>query len=59
MTYYKTMPPTKRYAGTLNCHVPGPIRKGIMEVARIEGMNQSEAVRSLLEIGLRAKGLEC
>ena len=53
------MPPTKRYAGTLNCHVPGSIRRGVMDVARMECMNQSEAVRKLLEIGLQAMGIEC
>jgi hypothetical protein len=61
ITYYNSikMPPTKRYAGTLNCHIPGPVRRGIMEVARLEGMNKSEAVRELLETGLRARGIEC
>lgn len=29
-----------------------------MEVARVEGMNQSEAVRKLLEVGLRTKGID-
>jgi hypothetical protein len=51
------MPPSKRYDGVLNCHISAPVRKGIMEVARMEGMNQSEAVRELLEIGLRNRGL--
>ncbi|MGD0953750.1 MAG: hypothetical protein ABR985_15405 [Methanotrichaceae archaeon] len=53
------MPPKPRYAGTLNCHVPAPIRKGVMKVAVLEGMNQSEAIRELLEVGLRTKGIEC
>jgi len=51
------MPPKKRYAGTLNCHVPAPVKRGIMKMARIDGMNLSDAMRELLEIGLRAKGL--
>ncbi len=53
------MPPTKRFAGTLNCCIPGHIKRGVLEVARIEGLNQSEAVRELLETGLRARGIEC
>ena len=53
------MPPTRRYAKTLNCCIPGGIKTGIENVARIEGKNQSEAVREILETGLRAKGVEC
>jgi hypothetical protein len=53
------MPPTKRYAGTVNCHIPDPVRRGIIEVARIEKRTQSEAVREILELGLQAKGIEC
>jgi len=53
------MPPTKRYAGTLNCCVPGKIRSGVLEVARIKGLNPSEVVREILEDGLRARGIEC
>jgi len=53
------MPPNKRYAGTLNCHVPDSVRQGIMEIARKEGKNQSEAMRTLLELGLQAKGVDC
>ena len=51
------MPPTKKYNGTLNCHVPEPVRRGILEVARRDGMNKSEAMRQLLETGLRVRGI--
>jgi len=51
------MPPTKRYDGTLICHVPGGVRRGILEVARMDGKSQSEAMRQLLETGLRVRGI--
>lgn len=51
------MPAKKRFVGTMNCHIPPPIRAGVLEVARRDGMSQSEAMRRLLETGLRVRGI--
>jgi len=51
------MPPTKRFTTTLNCCIPGHIKKSIESVAMREGRTPSEAVRELVLLGLQAKGI--
>jgi len=52
------MPPIKKFESTLSCNVPQRIKQKILEVARAEGLSQSDVTRELLEVGLRARGLE-
>jgi hypothetical protein len=53
------MPSPKRFAGAVNCHIPPEVRRGIEKVQSMEKKTQSEAVRELLAIGLKARGIEC
>jgi hypothetical protein len=47
----------KRYEKSVNCHMPKKICVGIETLMERDEKIQSEVVRELLELGLRAKGI--
>ena len=57
--YYDIMPPKVRYAGTVNVHIPPEVRRGIAKIMKAEEKTKSEALRELLAIGLKARGIKC
>lgn len=53
------MPPNRRFTGTIHCHVPEKVGRGIQKLIDNSELTKSEAVRDLLKEGLKARGIEC
>ena len=53
------MPAKMRYAGTVHVHIPVSVRREVAKIMKTEDKTQAEAVRELLAIGLKTRGIEC
>jgi hypothetical protein len=53
------MPANRRFAGIIHCHVPKKTRDGIDKWAKDHDLIPAEAIRDLLQEGIKAKGIEC
>lgn len=53
------MPANKRYKKTVNCHLPDKVCAEIEHIMHQDEKIQSEVVRELLVLGLRARRIEC
>jgi hypothetical protein len=49
----------RRFAGTINTHIPKKVNDAICKLTESGEMSKSEIVRGLLIDGLRARGIEC